>query len=467
MTAPKPRGRVLVVDDEDYVRNSLAEILRSRGYDVSSAAGPGAALKSLERAPVDVVLTDLNMPEGGGLALLQRVQAAWPELPVVVLTGFGTVGSAVSCLKAGASDYVLKPTDPDALEVALERAISARALRREVAYLRKAEAAPEEVGVVGQSPAWKRVLQAVRDAAATEAAVLIIGESGTGKELLARLVHHGSSRLRGPYVRVNCAAIPLELWESEFFGHRKGSFTGAVGDREGKFLTAHRGTLFMDEVGAMPLPGQSKLLRVLEDGEFDRIGDDQPTRVDVRVVAATNSDLEADTKAGRFRSDLYYRLDVVRINVPPLRERPDDIPLLARHFAALLATRLGRPMPDISPRVMGELGAYGWPGNVRELRNVIERAMILGSRESLDAIDIAPAHPRAREDDPAASSDFNLRAALDRRERELLKAALVRAGGVRKEAARLLGIDGRNLGYYFRKHDIDPDQLEDGAPGEK
>jgi transcriptional regulator with GAF, ATPase, and Fis domain len=250
------------------------------------------------------------------------------------------------------------------------------------------------------------------------------------------------------------------MWESEFFGHRKGAYTGASMDREGKFLLAHRGTLFMDEVGAMPLAAQAKMLRVLEEGEFDRLGDEQPTRVDTRIVAATNSDLEADSKAGRFRPDLYYRLNVVRIDVPPLRDRPEDIPLLARHFAAQIAGRLGRTPPVIEPPVLADLAAYPWPGNVRELRNVVERAMILSPGGTLDAIGIAPAHPAAPAGSSPAAADLNLRAALDRRERELLIGALQRSGGVRKEAARLLGIDQRNLGYYFRKHAIDPDQPE-------
>jgi DNA-binding NtrC family response regulator len=460
MSTRTARGRVLVVEDEDYVRNSLAEILASRGYDVSAASGPGAAVASLERAPVDVVLTDLNMPEGGGLALLARIRTAWPDLPVVVLTGFGTVASAIGCLKAGASDYVLKPTDPEALEIALQRAIEGRALKREVAYLRREEEPSEgDGGPVGESAPWRQVLQKVRAAAATDATVLLIGESGTGKELLARLVHRGSPRVRGPYVRANCAAVPIEMWESEFFGHRKGAYTGASADREGKFLLAHRGTLFMDEVGSMPLAAQAKMLRVLEEGEFDRLGDEQPTRVDTRIVAATNSDLEADSKAGRFRADLYYRLNVVRIDVPPLRDRTEDIPLLARHFAAQIAARLGRTPPVIEPAVLADMAAYAWPGNVRELRNVVERAMILSPSGTLDAIGIAPAHPAAPMDAASSTESLNLRAALDRREREVLLTALARAAGVRKEAARLLGIDQRNLGYYFRKHAIDPDAL--------
>jgi transcriptional regulator with GAF, ATPase, and Fis domain len=248
------------------------------------------------------------------------------------------------------------------------------------------------------------------------------------------------------------------MWESEFFGHRKGSFTGAGADREGRFQLADRGTLFLDEVGAMPHAGQAKLLRVIQDGEFDRLGDERPTRVDVRIVAATNSDLGAEVAAGRFRSDLYYRLDVVRIEVPPLRDRPEDIDALAAHFVQEIATRLGRPAPALGAEVLDRLRAYSWPGNVRELRNVIERALILSPRGSLDALDVAPAASAAPAGgDTDVSGELNLRTALTRLEKDLVREAVRRSGGLRKEAARLLGIDARNLGYYLRKHHLDAD----------
>jgi DNA-binding NtrC family response regulator len=462
-TRPPSRARVLVVEDETYVRQSLLDILRARGYDVAAAASVAEALSLLGRSPVDVVLTDLRMPGADGRELVARLRESSPELPVVVLTGHGTIGSAVECLKAGATDYILKPAEPDALEVVLDRALQARALRREVDYLRKSAAGPERP--VGESAAWRRVTAMAEAAAPTDSTVLLLGESGTGKEVLARLLHRLSPRSGGPYVRVNCAAVPLDVWESEFFGHRRGAFTGATGDREGRFQLAHRGTLFLDEVGAMPAAAQAKLLRVIQDGEFDRLGDVQPTRVDVRIVAATNSDLEAEVAAGRFRADLYYRLNVLRIVVPPLRERPEDIPLLAASFAQEIATRVGRPAPVLSPEALAGFRAYSWPGNVRELRSVIERAVVLGA--SLEELDLAaPAGAAA----PAAAAsaatgaagaepgrELNMRDALNRLERELLVEAHRRSGGVRKEAARLLGIDPRNLGYYFHKHRIDPD----------
>jgi len=456
------RGRILVVEDEAYVRESLDEILRARGYDVLAAATAEAAMASLARAPVDLVLTDLKMPGAGGLAVIRRVHASSPEIPVIVLTGHGTIDSAVECVRSGASDYLLKPAAPEALELAIEKALATRALRREVAYLRSAGRGLDDAATpIGESAAWRRAMNVVRAAAPSDSTVLLLGESGTGKELLARLIHNLSERSGGPYVRVNCAAVPVEMWESEFFGHRKGAYTGATADREGRFRLADRGTLFMDEIGAMPLPSQAKILRVVQDGEFDRLGDEQPTRVDVRIVAATNSDLDAEVAAGRFRQDLYYRLNVVRIDVPPLRMRPEDIPLLAARFVEEISGRLGRPAPAVSPEVMEDLKAYAWPGNVRELRNVLERALILNPGDTLASLDLPPVQGLAAP--PAAEgpdSELNPRAALGHSERLILREALRRSGGVRKEAARLLGIDQRNLGYYLRKHGIDPDLPE-------
>ena len=456
------RGRVLVVEDETYVRESLVEILGSRRFDASAAGSVAEALAHLGRAPVDVVLSDLRMPGADGLELVRRMQTVAPDVPVVILTGHGNVASAVECLKAGASDYVLKPAEPEALEVVLDRALEGRALRREVRYLRSAVAAQAEVAI-GESVPWRRVVGMVEAAAAADSTVLFTGESGTGKELLARRLHALSGRAAGPFVKVNCAAVPLEMWESEFFGHRKGSFAGAATDREGRFQLAHRGSLLLDEVGAMPPAGQAKLLRAIQDGEFERLGDEQATRVDVRVVASTNSDLEAEVQQGRFRADLFYSLNVVRIDVPPLRERREDIPLLARHFADQVAQRLGRPSPDLPSTVLLRLAAYPWLGNVRELRNVIERALILDPARGLEGLDLAPpgSGAPARDGAPLAERELNLRDGLNKLERELLLEAHRRAGGVRKEAAHLLGIDPRNLSYYMRKHDLDADAAEE------
>ncbi|MCG6927927.1 MAG: sigma-54 dependent transcriptional regulator [Acidobacteria bacterium] len=457
------RGRVLVVEDEPYVRDSLVEILSARRFEATPAGSVAEALEHLGRVPVDVVLSDLRMPGADGLELVRRMQVSAPDVPVVILTGHGNVASAVECLKAGASDYILKPAEPEALEVSLERALESRALKREVRYLRST-VADETEEVLGESEAWKRVESMVEAAAPTDSVVLLTGESGTGKELLARRLHALSPRGAGPFVKVNCAAVPLEMWESEFFGHRKGSFPGAAADREGRFQLAEHGTLLLDEVAAMPAAGQAKLLRVIQDGEFERLGDEQATRADVRVLASTNSDLEVEVKEGRFRADLFYLLNVVRIDVPPLRERTGDTPLLARHFVAQAARRLGRPAPELTPPTLERLAAYHWPGNVRELRNVVERVMILDPTHGLDDLDLASSAGMAAppaEGTPMAERELNLREALNKLERELLLEAHRRSGGVRKDAARLLGIDPRNLSYYMRKHHLDADAAEE------
>jgi two-component system, NtrC family, response regulator AtoC len=446
------RGRVLVVEDEAYVRESLVAILTSRGFHVLPAASVDEAAAALARSPLDVVLSDLRMPGADGLDLVRRFQAESPDLPVVILTGHGTVPSAVACLRAGASDYILKPVEPESLEVVIERAMSSRSLVREVRYLRDA-AAPQAGGILGESETWRKTMARVEAAAAADSTVLLLGESGTGKELLARRLHELSPRASGPFVKVNCAAVPLEIWESEFFGHRKGSFTGALADREGRFQLAHRGTLLLDEVGAMPAAGQAKLLRVIQDGEFDRLGDGGPTQVDVRILASTNSDLEGEVRSGAFRADLFFRLNVVSIEVPPLRERQEDIARLASYFASEVSARLRRPTPAIPVETLSRLRAYPWPGNVRELRNVIERAIILDPTDGLRHLDLLPSGggPPSVE----GTGDLNLREALTRLERELILEALRRARPVRKDAAGLLGIDPRNLSYYLRKHGLE------------
>ncbi len=481
----RPSSSVLVVDDEAYVRDSLVAVLSRRGHDARGVASVQEALRALAEASFDAVITDLRMPDADGLELLRRLSAAAPGMPVVVLTGHGTVLSAVECMKAGALDYLLKPADPDELGIVLERAVSQGTMRRELDYLRASgsEAGDAAAEVVGRSAAWRRTLDIIDAAAPSGSTVLLEGESGTGKEVLARRLHLRSPRAGGAFVRVNCAAIPLELFESEFFGYRRGAFTGATSDRDGRFRVADGGTLLMDEVGAMPEAAQAKILRVLQDGEFERVGETRPTRVDVRLVAATNVVLQDAVRAGRFRNDLYYRLNVVPVRVPPLRERREDIPLLAEHFLRILAPRVGRRLEGIEPDTLRTLVDYAWPGNVRELRNVVERALIIerGPRMSLSSLPpplseggaSIPAPPfaaaagskaaasAASGDPPAGGSapaELNLRQALARHERRVLTEALRRAAGVRKEAARLLGIDQRNLSYYLRKHGLDADE---------
>ena len=370
----------------------------------------------------------------------------------------GLIPKMAYAVNGGARDLTLASTgetlaecDPRLADhehpaVAFRTAGSARSPRRKMRRLRTARDEAEDPW--GESPAWRRVVAMVESAAPVDAPVLLLGESGTGKELLARLLHRRSARASGPFVLVNCAAVPLEMWESEFFGHRKGSLAGAPTHRAGRFQLADGGTLLLDEVAAMPAANQAKLLHVIESGEFEPLGDDRPRRVDVRIAASTNSDLQREVAEGRFRPDLYHRLNVVRIALPPLRERPEDIELLTRRFAERTAARLGKARPAIGSETLARLRAHSWPGNVRELKNLIERALILDEDGGLGAVDFAVGGTPGA---PGLDGDLNLRGALGRLERDLLLEALRRAGGVRKEAARLLGIDRRNLAYYLRK----------------
>ncbi len=472
--ADRVKGTVLLVDDEDYVRDSLATLLERRGFAVRTAASADRALADGAAEGADAVVADLRMPGLSGLDLLRELQARAPSLPVVLLTGHGTVASAVECMRAGAFDYLLKPADPEELEVVLGRALAAADLEREVGYLRGAGRGGDgRRRPLGDSAAWRRVVELVELAAPADTSVLLVGETGSGKEEVARLLHDGSPRRDGPFVSVNCAAIPDELFESEFFGHRRGAFTGAVADRDGRFRVAHRGTLMLDEVDSLPERAQAKVLRVIEDGVFERVGESRPTRVDVRLLCATNADLARLVEEGRFRADLYYRVNVMTLEVPPLRERRDDVPLLAAAFLAELAGRVGKTLGGIDDAAMARLCAYDWPGNVRELRNVVERGVLL-ERGPVLTVDSLPADllrggPVAGggagdgaglDGDGLGPDDLNLRRRLAAEEKRLLRRALREADGVKREAARRLGVDERNLAYYLRKHGL----MEDRQP---
>ena len=468
------RGSVLIVDDESYVRDSLATVLERHGFDVRTAESGDRALAEHELEGLDVLVTDLKMPGMDGSELLTEVVEREPNLPVVVLTGHGTVSSAVECMRAGAAEYLLKPVQPEEMILILERVMKEASQRRELDYLRSDGRAGRSQGdPIGESDAWKEVVELVEVVAPNDTPVLLLGESGTGKEEVARLIHRRSRRSSAPIVAVNCAAIPGELFESELFGHRRGAFTGAVADREGRFRVAHRGTLLLDEIDALPVTAQAKLLRVIQEGEFERVGDSRPTKVDVRLICATNSDLEAAVEAGRFRADLFYRINVMTIEVPPLRERVEDIGLLAEAFLREAKARLGRQIRGLAEETVEILEAYHWPGNVRELRNVIERGVLLERSETLrpESLpgDVAAGYESAttEEDDPepgpaedrdeerdGASGDLNLRRAAERAERKTLEAALAEADGVKRKAAELLGVDERNLAYHLRKHGL-------------
>jgi two-component system response regulator AtoC len=446
----KAQGTVLIIDDEPYVRESLAAMLGRRGYAVRTSGAADGLLSGGSLDGVDVVLTDLRMPGLDGLQLLRKVAEREPGLPVIVLTGHGSVPSAVECIKAGAFDYLLKPANPEQLLLLIERATQNSRMSRELEYLRSGggRGAPG-AAPIGASPKWLQAMEWIEAAAPSDTPVLLLGESGTGKEVAAQYLHRRSSRARGPFVRVNCAAVPFDLFESEFFGHRRGAFTGALADREGRFRVAHGGTIFMDEIASMPEAAQAKVLRVLQDGTFERVGESFPTSVDVRLIAASNIDLEAEVQAGRFRRDLFHRINVMTIPIPPLRERREDIPVLAGAFLQEFNGRLAKSVTAIHPDTLAILHAYPWPGNIRELRNVIERAVLLEK----SAVLLPASLPFSlRRDSGEGGRNLNLRSALAAEERRTLEEALRLAGGVRRSAARLLGIDERNLGYFLRKH---------------
>ncbi len=377
-------GRILIVDDEPGVRKVLGRILAGAGYEVEEAEDAFQALDRLDTSPPDAVLLDLKMPGMDGLGLVENLRQRGVGVPIVVLTGHGGELTAEECLKAGVAAYLTKPPDRSELLLAMRGAVAQGRLARE------RERGEEPPPLLGDSLPMRRLREEIARVAASTATVLVQGESGTGKELVARRLHHLSERARAPFVRVNCAAIPEELIESELFGHEKGSFTGAHRRQVGKFVQADGGTIFLDEVGDMSLKTQAKVLRVLQDGEVEPVGAGAPFRVDVRVIAATNRDLVQDVSEGRFREDLYYRLAVLLLRTPPLREHPEDIPLLVKHFTAAFCEEYNRRPKRWADEALAQLAAYHWPGNVRELRNVVERAVIMELDDVIRRVDLVP-----------------------------------------------------------------------------
>ena len=441
---PAARPAVLVVDDEPGVRAAVRAILESAWEVVEAADGP-AALDTARTRDLDVCLLDVRLPGMEGIEVLERLKRLEPGLEVVLVTAVRTVRTAVEAMKLGAYDYLTKPFPAEELRGGVQRALERRTLRREVRYLRAELARHEELGqLVGSSPAMRRIHELIRQVADTGASVLIAGESGTGKELIARAIHREGVRRDRPFVAVNCAALPAELLESELFGHERGAFTGAHVRKLGKFEVAHTGTLFLDEVGALRLDLQPKLLRALQEREIDRVGSTRPIKVDARIVAATNVDLRQAVASGRFREDLYYRLHVVPIAVPPLRERREDIPTLARYFLARYAGQFGKGMRDLSPGALDALMRYDWPGNVRELENVIARSVALSGGPVVQ-LDQIPLDVALAPGSPARDEQFNLREARQEFERLLILRALDRADGNQTVAARLLGMHRNTL----------------------
>jgi DNA-binding NtrC family response regulator len=427
-------SRVLIVDDEASVRFTLSELVSERGHEPIAVATGDEALANIEQ--VDVAITDLSMPGMDGFELLEKMHARRPDLPVVMLTARGSERAAVRAMKLGAYDYLPKPFDIDELWLTLERALELVELRRRERRLNAELALGRRI--VAEHPAMRRLLESVARVAARDVPVLLQGETGTGKELVASLLHAHSRRRDKPLVRFNCAAVPPELAEAELFGYKRGAFTGAVADKSGFFAQAAGGTLVLDEIGELSLGVQAKLLRALQGGEIQRLGADRVEKVDVRIVASTHRDLSADARAGRFRQDLYYRLAVVVLRVPALRERATDIPALARELASAHALRFGLEDGSLSDDLVGALAARAWPGNVRELENAIVRMLALSDGGALGSEALA-----LLDDDPAAdvrASGGNFRQRVEAFERELLGEALTNAGGNQSEAARELGL---------------------------
>ncbi|HET7583743.1 MAG TPA: sigma-54 dependent transcriptional regulator [Gemmatimonadaceae bacterium] len=450
--------RLLVVDDEPSLRRTLSQILAAEGYDVSQASDGEDALARLAEREADLVLCDLRMPRMDGLAMIERYAANGGRGLVIAMSAYGDIETAIEAMRKGAYDYIGKPFRPDEVILAVRKAAERERLRRRVQSL-EAELTMlrGNGGLVGRSRALHAAIEVAHKVARHDSTVLITGESGTGKELVARLIHQSSPRAERPFVAVNCAAIPEALLESELFGHAKGAFTGAVGEKAGLFEEAHGGTIFLDEIGDLPQLLQVKLLRVLQEGEVRRVGATAVRTVNVRVVAATNRDLAADVPAGRFRSDLYYRLNVVPIHLPALRERREDIPELALHFLQRFADRLGFDAGGFSPAALRQLATYDWPGNVRELENAVEQALVLSSGTTIE-----PSHlPESVRRGPVSANgsespdDLSIKRQRESLERTLIRRALDRTRGNRTRAAQLLELSHRALLYKIREYGLE------------
>ena len=447
------KHRILVVEDEEKLRRVIELQLTSSGFTVDQAGTAEEGLRLAERA--DLILTDLRLPGMDGLELITRIRRQNSRTPIIVMTAFGTVENAVETMKAGALDFLTKPFSMDHLMAVLNKALEMRALRDENRQLR------EELGqryrfdnIIGHSPPMQEIFATIERVAPTRATVLLAGESGTGKDLIARAIHYRSPRRDCPFVKINCAAIPENLMESELFGYEKGAFTGAVTNRPGKFEQADTGTVFLDEIGDVPPATQVKLLRVLQEREFERLGSNKTRHTDVRVLAATNADLRAALENGEFREDLYYRLNVVPINMPPLRERAVDIPMLAEHFVKKYAKEMNSPVTSIGEDALEVLLSYRWPGNVRELENVIERSLVLCSMEQLHAGDIK-LDMGARLAGGSADSFLPEGMTLQEHEQELIRKAMEKAKGNKSRAARLLGLTRNALRYRLSQMGLD------------
>jgi len=457
--------RILIIDDHDAMREGMAVVLKKKGLEVAAVRSGQEGLAAYRKAPFDLVITDLKMEKMDGIEVVRQFRSHDPQAVLMVVTAFGTIETAVAAMQQGAFDFITKPFPPEVLrakvEQGLEVASTRKQLQRVIAHndMLSQDAAAAAGSMVGSSEPMQKLVGLIRKAASSETTVLVTGESGTGKELVARMIHDLSPRKSGPFIVVHCAALAETLLESELFGHERGSFTGAIRRKLGRFELADKGTLFLDEVGEIPASIQTKLLRVLQQKEIERVGSEETLQVDVRVVSATHRDLKAEVARGAFREDLYYRLHVVPLHIPALRERAEDIPALARHFIAKCAPKMNPSVGGLSEAAARALMRYPWPGNVRELENAIEQSLVFAEREQLEESDLPPflrAAP-ARLQPPAPwipdpHGERPLPEILEDVERELIQRAYERAGGVKTETARLLGIKTSALYYKLEKY---------------
>ncbi|MCX6558875.1 MAG: sigma-54 dependent transcriptional regulator [Candidatus Aminicenantes bacterium] len=449
---------LLIVDDEKSILDLLGVVFRKEGYRVLTNSGTSKAYEMLAGGDIDLVITDIKMPQMDGMTFLKAVRTQKPTIPIIVITAFGSVKQAVEALKEGALDYVTKPFDIEELRILVAHGIEQRHLREENILLKRSfqDLASFE-NMIGKSKSMQEVFHLIERVATTDSTVLVTGESGTGKEMAARAIHANSRRNDHPFVSINCAALPENLLESELFGHAKGSFTGAVSEKKGMFETADKGTIFLDEVGEMSPWTQVKLFRVLQERKVRRVGGNDEIPVDVRIIAATNQDLKKRIEEGKFREELYYRLNVISFEMPPLRKRTEDIPLLVGHFLQKHCQKMGRKMKRLVPDVIGFLETYPWPGNVRELENLIERIVAVEERETVTLAslpqDVLGAH-RKPEVAVALRPGFNLEEHLDQISKRYIQEAVTAAGGNLKKAAALLGIGYRSLRYLLDKYQI-------------
>jgi two-component system response regulator HydG len=457
---PKPLPTVLIVDDEPSILDALQKVLTKENMHVRVAQSGQQALDILRLHPVQVMITDLRMPGMTGEDLLKAVKAITPEVEVLVMTAYGTVENAVAAMKLGAYDFISKPLKRAAIIAAVQKALDKHALVAENRELRAQLAAATSRPIVGNSQVMRASLEMAKQAASSSATVLLLGESGTGKELFARYIHQHSARASRPLVPTNCAALPESILESELFGHEKGAFTGATRQREGRFVEANTGTLFLDEIGEIPLHIQVKLLRAVQEGEIEPVGGRQ-TKVDFRLICATNRDLSEEVKAGRFREDLYYRINVIPIRVPPLRDRLEDVPLLADHFLRIFAHKHGKRVSGFTEAALHRMGNYGWPGNVREFENAVERAVVLCRGELVDELDLPP-ELRDPQAGHGRQITFSVGTPLEEVERRMISETLKFTRGDKRLAADLLGIATRTI--YRKLEAGHPEPTQTPAP---